>query len=50
MKVMYPHLIAAAWKTESKQEDTSGKRVKVRLAQSEGKNEIMSLKQLILQL
>ena len=47
---MYPQLMTAAQKAESEQENRPRKGVWVRLAQSEGKDKILSLKQQIVQL
>ena len=50
LKVMYPQFMTPAQKAESKQEDRPGEGVWVRLAQSKWKDEIMSLKEQIVQL
>ena len=42
---MYPQLMTAAHKVESEQKDRSGEVVQVRSAQSEGRDNIMSLRE-----
>ena len=49
-RVMFPKLVTAACKAKSEQEDRLGESVWVRLAQSEGKDELMSLKEQIAKL
>ena len=44
LRVMYPQLLTAAHKAKPEQEDRLGEGVWMRSAQSEGKDEIMSLK------
>ena len=48
--VMYPQLVTAACKAESEQEERLGEGVQIRLAQSEGKDKTVSLKEQIMQL
>ena len=47
---MYPQLMTAACKAESEQEDQLGEGVPGRSAQSEGKDDIVSLREQIMQL
>ena len=49
-EAMYPQLMTAACKAESKQEERLGDGVWVRLMQSEGKDKTVSLKEQIMQL
>ena len=50
MRIMYPQLMTAAHKAESEQEDWPREEVWVRLAQLEGKDGIVSLREQIMQL
>ena len=45
--IMYPQLMTAAQKAESKQEDRPGEGVRVRSAQLDGRDDITSLKEQI---
>ena len=47
LRVMYPQLMTVAHNAKYEQEDRPGQGVQVRLAQSEGKDDIMSLKEQI---
>ena len=50
VRIMYPQIMTAAHKAESEQEDSPREGVQVRLAQSEGKYSIMSMRKQIAQL
>ena len=50
LRIMYPQLMTVAHNAESKQEDRPGEGIQVGSAQSEGKDDIVSLKEQIAQL